>query len=74
MGDDRVSSAEQDAWVETAAAIHAALRKYGETIPAMKPDEAKTFVDAVSECYWLSVRAAIFDKKIELEQARAVAD
>ena len=70
MGEDRLTTADQDAWVELAQAVRAQLMKRVELMPAMSPDEVKTFVESVQKALCLELNAATFDKDIELMQAR----
>jgi hypothetical protein len=70
MTDDRVTSADQDAWVSLAEQVRAKLAESVPLVPAMKPDEAKTFVEALQAAYWLHMNTTLFDKKAELELAR----
>lgn len=65
-----MSTAHQDQWVEIAEAIRGQLRKYAELMPAMKPDELKTFVEAVTAAKWLEESARTFDQDVELRERR----
>ncbi len=64
------TTADQDAWVELAQAIRAQLRKTAEMMPAMTPEEVKTFIEAAREALWLEQNAAAFDKDVELKLQR----
>ncbi len=70
---ERVDTADQDAWQDIARGVREGIRQKGTMIPAMTPAELKDFMEAAGGAYWLSVNAASFDKKVELEQARIVA-
>jgi hypothetical protein len=62
---DEPASAEQDHWKEIAAAVRTQLAKYAALMPAMKPDELKTLVDACREAVRLELDATLFDEEVE---------
>lgn len=74
MSDDRVTTADQDAWVDLASRVRAKLGEMVNDIPAMKPEEASKFVEACNDAYWFGVRCAMYDKRVDLELARVTAD
>lgn len=59
-----MGSADRDQWLEIAQAIRAELAKKVQLIPAMNPDEVKTFVDTVREAYQLEINASLFDEAL----------
>lgn len=63
-------TADQIAWVEIAQAVRVQLCKYAENIPAMNPDEVKTYVETVRTALLNEQNAASFDKDLELMLAR----
>lgn len=58
----------------TAAMLHDQLRKLIPLIPAMKLDEVKQLVEAIDSTLWLEYKAAIVDKRIELDLKKVSAD
>ena len=57
-------SADQIAWVEIAQAIRGQLLGMAELMPAMKPDEVKTFVETAQAAQYLDRNAMTFDRDV----------
>lgn len=74
MNDDKLTSADQDAWVALAETVRVKLAELTQFIPIMKPDEVKQFMDSLSDAFWFHRRALTWDKWLELENARVTAD
>ncbi len=68
--DDEVSSADQDAWVEIARSVRSQIEKLVPQMGAMKPEEVKTFIDALNQARWMNEAALAFDKTVENENAK----
>lgn len=71
---DALTSADQDAWVALAESVRARLAEMVPLLPAMKPDEVKTFIEAVDLAHCLHTRAVLWDKTVELNMARVTWD
>lgn len=61
--DAPVSSPEQDAWKEMAAAIRVQLEKRIPDLAAMNPDEISDFMEAVSSAQELELYAPSYDAR-----------
>lgn len=65
------TNADQEAkWIALADSIRAEVEKLVPLMPAMKPEEVKTLIDAAQAALWLDNRARSFEKNIDLELAR----
>lgn len=67
---DPCSSAEQDSWVDLAQRAQIKLGEMINTIPAMKPEEAKELMLALNQCYWFHMNAITWDHRLQLEMTR----
>lgn len=67
---EELESAEQTAWKEIADAIRGYIRKMAELMPAMKPEEVKTFIEATRDAMFMNEYASAFDKEVELRKNR----
>lgn len=70
MADNPITSVEQDAWAEIAAAIREGIRKAAALMPTMKPDELKAFVETARNAVVLELDAQTFDNDIKLQMSR----
>ncbi len=65
---EELTSPEQDSWSEISEAIRMHIRKRAELLPAMKPDEVKTFIESAQSALWLEKCSVTYD--VEVEQIR----
>lgn len=72
--DDPECSAEQTAWTEIAEAIRIQLLKMAADMPAMDPDELKTFIDACDNAQWFEHKSRTFDKRLQDERKKLFMD
>lgn len=67
---DDESSGVQRSWEALADKVRRKLSEQAEYIPAMKPEEVKSLIEAMREAYWIDQYAATFDKRVEVEMSR----
>jgi hypothetical protein len=60
-----VYSVDQDAWIEIARRGRTELEKQIPLMGAMKPEELKTFIGALTDTRWLNEKALVFDKDVD---------
>lgn len=63
-------SKSQKAWIELAANIRDQIKKRAAAMTGMSGMDIQAFVDGAREALFLEQNAILFDKEIELEQAR----
>lgn len=67
------ATADQDAWVALWEATRQQFAALVPFVPAMKPDEVKTLVEAMQAAQWGHHQAVTWDKRVELELNRVTA-
>ncbi len=63
--EESISSAAQQQWCDITAAVRAQLAKQVELMPAMKPDEIVSLINALDTAMWNEAKAATYDETIE---------
>lgn len=67
-----MSTADQDAWAEIAAAARVVLGKQVALIPAMNPAEARDLIEAMRAALLFEQDCKVFDRDVELREQRLV--